>query len=224
MAKKSPVVAETRKQQEKVAAYKGAKYADAVELFKQAVALDASNVNGRLYLATAYMSQYIPGAESPGTPTSPGGEPPGGRASVPEASRTLGSQPASRTLAWLRQFAKLWGFALFCIFVVYFFREVALPFLFAILVAYILAPLVDRLAAADAHHGESARRDDASGRQDGRCRFERRGRCPPRGRRPGRRPQRGGGLCPDRGTAARPPCGYRLYSSPGKNLPWIRRE
>jgi len=34
-------------------------------LFKQAVALDGSNVNGRLYLATAYMSQYIPGAESP---------------------------------------------------------------------------------------------------------------------------------------------------------------
>jgi tetratricopeptide (TPR) repeat protein len=48
-----------------IAAYKGAKYADAVELFKQAVALDSTNVNGRLYLATAYMSQYIPGAESP---------------------------------------------------------------------------------------------------------------------------------------------------------------
>src|SRR5437763_1558031 len=52
--------------------------------------------------------------------------------------------PASRSLAWLRQFAKLWGFALFCVFVVYIFREVALPFLFAILVAYILAPLVER--------------------------------------------------------------------------------
>ena len=52
--------------------------------------------------------------------------------------------PASRTLAWLRQFAKLWGFALFCILVVYIFREVVLPFLFAILVAYILAPLVAR--------------------------------------------------------------------------------
>jgi len=50
----------------------------------------------------------------------------------------------SRTLAWLRQFAKLWGFALFCVLVVYIFREVALPFLFAILVAYILAPLVAR--------------------------------------------------------------------------------
>ena len=49
-------------------------------------------------------------------------------------------------LAWLRQFAKLWGFALFCVLVVYLFREVALPFLFAILVAYILAPLVARFA------------------------------------------------------------------------------
>ena len=54
------------------------------------------------------------------------------------------SPRASRTLAWFRRFAKLWGFALFCVFVVYTFREVALPFLFAILVAYILAPLVDR--------------------------------------------------------------------------------
>jgi tetratricopeptide (TPR) repeat protein len=48
-----------------VQAYKGAKYADAVEFFKTAVQLDPTNVNGRLYLATAYMSQYIPGAESP---------------------------------------------------------------------------------------------------------------------------------------------------------------
>ncbi len=52
--------------------------------------------------------------------------------------------PASRTLAWLRQFAKLWGFALFCVLVVFIFREVVLPFIFAILVAYILAPVVDR--------------------------------------------------------------------------------
>jgi predicted PurR-regulated permease PerM len=55
-------------------------------------------------------------------------------------------KPPSRTLAWLRQFAKLWGFALFCVLVVYIFREVALPFLFAILVAYILAPVVDRFS------------------------------------------------------------------------------
>jgi len=72
----------------------------------------------------------------------------------PEASPGPGEQPPptivvapaprSRTIAWLRRFAKLWGFALFCIFIVYIFREVALPFLFAILVAYILAPVVDR--------------------------------------------------------------------------------
>ena len=83
------------------------------------------------------------GGELPGASLAPGAEPPGS-APAPEPRRA--SLPASRTLAWLRQFAKLWGFALFCIFVVYFFREVALPFLFAILVAYILAPLVDRLA------------------------------------------------------------------------------
>ena len=47
-----------------VQAYKSAKYADAVDYFKTAVALDPANVNGRLYLATAYMSQYIPGAVS----------------------------------------------------------------------------------------------------------------------------------------------------------------
>ncbi len=48
-----------------IQSYKGARYADAVEFFKEAVELDPSNVTGRLYLATAYMSQYIPGAESP---------------------------------------------------------------------------------------------------------------------------------------------------------------
>ncbi len=48
-----------------IQSYKGARYADAVEFFKEAVDLDPSNVTGRLYLATAYMSQYIPGAESP---------------------------------------------------------------------------------------------------------------------------------------------------------------
>jgi predicted PurR-regulated permease PerM len=74
-----------------------------------------------------------------------GGEPPGAGATAAAEPRRA-SQPASRTLAWLRQFAKLWGFALFCVFVVYLFRAVALPFLFAILVAYILAPLVERLA------------------------------------------------------------------------------
>ena len=72
-------------------------------------------------------------------PSSPGA--PAGEAGAPVRRLT-----SSRTfLLWLRQFAKLWGFALFCVLVVYIFREVALPFLFAILVAYILAPLVERM-------------------------------------------------------------------------------
>jgi len=48
-----------------VQAYKSGRYADAVVYFKSAVELDPDNVNGRLYLATAYMTQYIPGADSP---------------------------------------------------------------------------------------------------------------------------------------------------------------
>jgi tetratricopeptide (TPR) repeat protein len=48
-----------------IAAFKNAKYTDAVELFKQAAALDPDNPNARLYLATSYMSQWIPGAMSP---------------------------------------------------------------------------------------------------------------------------------------------------------------
>jgi tetratricopeptide (TPR) repeat protein len=48
-----------------VQAYKGAHYTEAVDYFKTAVQLDPENSMPRLYLATAYMSQYIPGAESP---------------------------------------------------------------------------------------------------------------------------------------------------------------
>jgi tetratricopeptide (TPR) repeat protein len=48
-----------------VQAYKSAKYTDAIENFKQAIQLDPNNPNARLYLATAYMTQWIPGAESP---------------------------------------------------------------------------------------------------------------------------------------------------------------
>ena len=48
-----------------VQAYKNAKYEDAIEHFKNAVDLDPSLTNARLYLATAYAQQYIPGADSP---------------------------------------------------------------------------------------------------------------------------------------------------------------
>ena len=48
-----------------VAAFKGAKYSDAVGFFKEAIRLDPENPNAKLYLATAYMVQWIPGAVSP---------------------------------------------------------------------------------------------------------------------------------------------------------------
>src|SRR5690348_2952310 len=48
-----------------VQAYKNAQYAQAVERFEQAVKLDPNFPTARLYLAMAYYSQYIPGAESP---------------------------------------------------------------------------------------------------------------------------------------------------------------
>ena len=48
-----------------IAAFRSAKYGDAVEKFKEAAALDPTNGNATLYLATAYMSQWIPGADSP---------------------------------------------------------------------------------------------------------------------------------------------------------------
>jgi TonB family protein len=45
--------------------FKSARYQDAVESFQKAVDLDPNNVAAHLYLGTAWMSQYIPGAESP---------------------------------------------------------------------------------------------------------------------------------------------------------------
>jgi predicted PurR-regulated permease PerM len=88
------------------------------------------------------MTQKPPDDPSSTAPSNPpytppdGGPPPDPR----EPPRSL------RFLGWLKRFAKLWGFALFCLFVVYFFRHIVLPFVFAILVAYLLAPVVDRMA------------------------------------------------------------------------------
>ena len=47
-----------------VAAFKNAQYDTAIEFFKQSKELDPGLMNARLYLATAYASQYIPGAPS----------------------------------------------------------------------------------------------------------------------------------------------------------------
>lgn len=47
-----------------VRAYRDQKYQAAVDYFKEAVALDPSLLNAKLYLATAYATQYVPGVES----------------------------------------------------------------------------------------------------------------------------------------------------------------
>ena len=47
-----------------VQAYKNARYEEAIERFKNAVSLDPSLLNARIYLATAYAQQYVPGAET----------------------------------------------------------------------------------------------------------------------------------------------------------------
>src|SRR6201988_176207 len=47
-----------------VAAYRDGKFDDAVEDFKQSKDLDPTLMNARLYLATAYATEYIPGAPS----------------------------------------------------------------------------------------------------------------------------------------------------------------
>jgi len=48
-----------------VASYKNNQFEQAINHFKQAVTLDPSLKNAKLYLATAYSQQYIPGVDSP---------------------------------------------------------------------------------------------------------------------------------------------------------------
>ncbi|MBL4684670.1 MAG: AI-2E family transporter [Nannocystaceae bacterium] len=45
----------------------------------------------------------------------------------------------------LRRFSRLWGFLAFSVFVVVLFRDIVLPFVFALLLAYLLAPMVKRM-------------------------------------------------------------------------------
>ena len=48
-----------------VEAYKNNHYEQAIDHFQQAVRLDPGLINARMYLATAFVSQYIPGVDSP---------------------------------------------------------------------------------------------------------------------------------------------------------------
>ncbi|MGE5112973.1 MAG: tetratricopeptide repeat protein [Acidobacteriaceae bacterium] len=47
-----------------VQSYKNARYEEAINHFKQAVELDPTLTNARVYLATAYAMQYVPGADT----------------------------------------------------------------------------------------------------------------------------------------------------------------
>lgn len=76
--------------------------------------------------------------------TTPSGEAPSSVA----APRPLGKRAKSAfgSGSWFRRFARLWGFLAFCILIVVLARHVILPFVFALLLAYILTPIVDRMS------------------------------------------------------------------------------
>ena len=48
-----------------VESYKNNHYEQAIDHFQKAVQLDPGLINARMYLATAFVSQYIPGVDSP---------------------------------------------------------------------------------------------------------------------------------------------------------------
>ena len=76
----------------------------------------------------------------PSEPAAPASTP------TPESGAS-GSFPTLRTgRAGWRRFVRMWGFGLFLLLVVIFFRHVILPFVFAILIAFLLAPAVTRLS------------------------------------------------------------------------------
>jgi predicted PurR-regulated permease PerM len=81
--------------------------------------------------------------EDPG-PTAP--SEPAGSSDAPPARRYARRRTAFGPGGWGRRMARLWGFLGFVILVVVLARHVLLPFVFALLVAYILAPIVDRMA------------------------------------------------------------------------------
>jgi len=48
-----------------IQAYRQARYQEAIEAFQKAADLNPSDLNARLYLATTYMTRYIPGSADP---------------------------------------------------------------------------------------------------------------------------------------------------------------
>lgn len=62
------------------------------------------------------------------------------------ASSTIGTRRPDTLFVTLRRFWRLWGYLLFMVVVAITFYEILLPFVFAFLIVYLLAPVVARLA------------------------------------------------------------------------------
>jgi predicted PurR-regulated permease PerM len=79
----------------------------------------------------------------------PGTEPPrlasGGAGGKPPRDRRR-ARTAFGEDGWVRRLAKLWGFLAFAVLILVLARQVILPFIFALLIAYILAPIVGRMS------------------------------------------------------------------------------
>src|SRR5260370_238561 len=73
-----------------VAAYRDGKFDQSIEDFKQAKDLDPTLTNARLYLATAYATQYIPGAPSDGNIRM-------GEEAIKEFQDVLSADPSTRS-------------------------------------------------------------------------------------------------------------------------------
>lgn len=89
------------------------------------------------------------------TPADPPGEPPSPgiprTTTDPSLSQPVTGPTRSRSTTWFgqespgRRFVTRWGFPLFVVLVLFIGREVLLPFVFASLIAYILAPIIKRM-------------------------------------------------------------------------------
>jgi Tfp pilus assembly protein PilF len=71
-----------------VQAYKGANYEEAIERFKNAVNLDPDLKVAKLYLATAYAQQYVPGVDAPDNVKM-------GKQAIEEYQKVLQNDPSS---------------------------------------------------------------------------------------------------------------------------------
>jgi predicted PurR-regulated permease PerM len=60
----------------------------------------------------------------------------------PDAAKSAIRRRQDTLFGTLRRFSRLWGFLAFCILIVILFRGIVLPFIFGLLIAYLLAPIV----------------------------------------------------------------------------------